>query len=72
MKGLRIHSQGRKEIAKIDLFVTRSPYHPNPRGVTVMKMLERRGVDANCYYYSIMEESHYSQSDSILLLTKGL
>ena len=42
MKGLRIHPQGRKEIAKVGVFATRSPCRPNPIGVTVVKLIERR------------------------------
>jgi tRNA-Thr(GGU) m(6)t(6)A37 methyltransferase TsaA len=42
MKGLRIHPRGKKEIAKVGLFATRSPYRPNPIGVTIVKLLERR------------------------------
>lgn len=52
-KGLKIHPQGRKEIARIGLFATRSPYRPNPIGVTIVKLLKRhfnslevRGLDA--------------------------
>jgi tRNA-Thr(GGU) m(6)t(6)A37 methyltransferase TsaA len=41
-KGLKINSQGRKEIAKVGFFATRSPNRPNPIGVTVVKLLERR------------------------------
>jgi tRNA-Thr(GGU) m(6)t(6)A37 methyltransferase TsaA len=40
--GLKIHPRGRKEIAKVGLFATRSPYRLNPIGVTVVKLLERR------------------------------
>lgn len=52
-RGLKIHPQGRKEITKLGLFATRSPYRPNPIGVTVVKLLERnsnilkvKGLDA--------------------------
>lgn len=52
-KGLKVHPQGRKEITKLGLFATRSPYRPNPIGVTVVKLLERssnilnvKGLDA--------------------------
>lgn len=40
-KGLKVHPQSRKEIAKIGLFATRSPYRPNPIGITVVKLLEK-------------------------------
>ena len=41
-RGLKIHPRGRNEIAKVGLFATRSLYRPNPIGVTVVKLLERR------------------------------
>jgi tRNA (adenine37-N6)-methyltransferase len=40
--GLKIHPRGRNEIPKVGVFATRSPYRPNPIGVTVVKFLERR------------------------------
>lgn len=52
-KGLKIHPRGRKEITKVGLFATRSPYRPNPLGLTVVELLERhrnvvkvKGLDA--------------------------
>lgn len=42
-EGLKIHPKGRKEIVKVGLFATRSPNRPNPIGVTVVKLLDRRG-----------------------------
>jgi tRNA-Thr(GGU) m(6)t(6)A37 methyltransferase TsaA len=40
---LRIHPRGRKEIPKVGVFATRSPHRPNPIGLTLVKILSRRG-----------------------------
>jgi tRNA-Thr(GGU) m(6)t(6)A37 methyltransferase TsaA len=40
---LRIHPRGRKDIPKVGVFATRSPYRPNPIGLTLVKILSRRG-----------------------------
>jgi len=39
---LKVHPQGRKELPLTGVFATRSPVRPNPIGVTVVKLLERR------------------------------
>jgi len=43
VKELKVHPRVRKEIAKVGGFATRSPNRPNPIGVTVVKLLGRRG-----------------------------
>jgi len=40
---LRIHPRGRQDNPLVGLFSTRSPRRPNPIGVTVVRLLERRG-----------------------------
>lgn len=39
----RIHPQGRADLPLVGLFATRTPYRPNPVGVRVARLLERRG-----------------------------
>ena len=40
---LRIHPKGFKELPKLGFLATRTPHRPNPIGVTVVKLLKRRG-----------------------------
>jgi tRNA-Thr(GGU) m(6)t(6)A37 methyltransferase TsaA len=39
----RVHPRGREDIAKVGVFATRSPYRPNPIGLTLVKLVRRRG-----------------------------
>jgi len=39
---LKIHPENREELPLVGVFATRSPVRPNPIGVTVVKLLERR------------------------------
>lgn len=39
----RVHPRGRKDLPEVGLFSSRSPLRPNPIGVTVTRLLERRG-----------------------------
>lgn len=38
-----IHPKGFKELPKLGFLATRTPHRPNPVGVTVVKLLKRRG-----------------------------
>jgi len=40
---VKIHPQGRTDLPLVGLFATRSPYRPNPVGVSAPRLLERRG-----------------------------
>lgn len=40
---LRVHPRGRQDIEKVGVFATRSPDRPNPIGLTLAKLLSRRG-----------------------------
>ena len=40
---LKVHPQGRLDIRKVGIFATRSPHRPNPIGLTLVKLLVRRG-----------------------------
>ncbi len=40
---LKVHPRGRKGVPLIGLLASRSPHRPNPIGVTIVKLLERRG-----------------------------
>ena len=40
---VKTHPQGRSDLPLVGLFSTRSPYRPNPIGVAVVELLERRG-----------------------------
>jgi tRNA-Thr(GGU) m(6)t(6)A37 methyltransferase TsaA len=42
-RDLRVHPRGRKDISKVGVFATRSPHRPNPIGLTLVKLLSRRG-----------------------------
>ena len=39
----KIHPQGRADLPLVGLFATRSPYRPNPIGVRVARLVERKG-----------------------------
>jgi len=41
---LRIHPKGFKELPRIGFLATRTPHRPNPIGMTVVKLLKRRGI----------------------------
>ena len=40
---LKVHPRGRVDIEKVGVFATRSPHRPNPIGLTLVKLLSRRG-----------------------------
>ena len=40
---LKVHPRGRKELAPVGVFASRSPYRPNPLGKTTVQLLERQG-----------------------------
>ena len=40
---LKVHPENREELPLVGVFATRSPVRPNPIGITVVKLLERRG-----------------------------
>jgi len=42
-RDFRVHPRGRKDIPKVGVFATRSPYRPNPIGLTLVKLVRRRG-----------------------------
>jgi len=39
---LKVHPQGRREYPLVGLFATRSPYRPNPVGIAMVRLIERR------------------------------
>ena len=39
----KVHPMGRADLPLVGLFATRAPHRPNPLGVTVTRLLERRG-----------------------------
>ncbi len=39
----KIHPRGRQELPLVGLFATRTPYRPNPVGVTTVRLLQRQG-----------------------------
>jgi tRNA-Thr(GGU) m(6)t(6)A37 methyltransferase TsaA len=43
IRDLRIHPRGRKDIPKVGVFATRSPNRPNPIGLTLVRLVRRRG-----------------------------
>ncbi|MGQ9469962.1 MAG: tRNA (N6-threonylcarbamoyladenosine(37)-N6)-methyltransferase TrmO [Nitrososphaerales archaeon] len=50
---LKVHPRGRLDLPLVGVFATRSPYRPNPIGLTLVKLIERdgnkikvRGLDA--------------------------
>lgn len=40
---LRIHPKGMKALPRLGFLATRTPHRPNPLGVTVVRLLKRRG-----------------------------
>lgn len=40
---LRVHPKGRLDIEKVGVFATRSPHRPNPIGLTLVRLLSKRG-----------------------------
>ncbi|MFN3974124.1 MAG: tRNA (N6-threonylcarbamoyladenosine(37)-N6)-methyltransferase TrmO [Dehalococcoidia bacterium] len=40
---LKVHPMRREDLPEVGLFATRSPYRPNPIGITAVRLLERRG-----------------------------
>lgn len=40
---LRVHPRGRLDIEKVGVFATRSPHRPNPIGLTLVKLLSKKG-----------------------------
>ena len=41
---MRIHPKGLKDLPRIGFLATRTPHRPNPIGITVVKLLKRRGA----------------------------
>lgn len=39
----KVHPQGRADLPLVGVFATRAPYRPNPLGVTVVRLVERKG-----------------------------
>ena len=39
----KVHPQGRADLPLVGLFATRAPYRPNPIGLSVVRLLERKG-----------------------------
>jgi len=39
----KIHPRGREDLPLVGLLSTRAPFHPNPLGVSTVRLLERRG-----------------------------
>lgn len=40
---VKVHPKGRADLPLVGLFATRSPHRPNSIGMTIVKLLERRG-----------------------------
>jgi len=40
---LKVHPRGRLDIEEIGVFATRSPHRPNPIGLTLVKLLNKKG-----------------------------
>lgn len=40
---MKVHPRGRQDLPLVGLFATRAPYRPNPVGMSVVRLLERRG-----------------------------
>ena len=40
---LRVHPRGRLDIEKVGVFAARSPHRPNPIGLTLVKLLSKKG-----------------------------
>ena len=39
----KLHPRGRQDLPLVGLFATHAPYRPNPVGVSVVRLMERRG-----------------------------
>jgi tRNA-Thr(GGU) m(6)t(6)A37 methyltransferase TsaA len=39
----KIHPQGRADLPLVGIFATRAPYRPNPLGVSMVRLVERKG-----------------------------
>lgn len=42
-KTLKVHPRGRADIRKVGVFSTRSPQRPNPIGLTLVRLMSKRG-----------------------------
>ena len=42
-KKLKVHPRGRVDVEKVGVFATRSPHRPNPIGLTLARLLAKRG-----------------------------
>lgn len=40
---LKVHPRGRFDLEKVGVFATRSPHRPNPIGLTLVKLLSKKG-----------------------------
>jgi len=40
---LKVHPRGRLDIGEVGVFATRSPHRPNPIGLTLVKLLSKKG-----------------------------
>ncbi len=40
---LKVHPQGRADFREVGVFATRSPHRPNPIGLTLVRLLSKRG-----------------------------
>jgi len=40
---LKVHPRGRLDLPLVGVFATRSPYRPNPIGLTLVELIERKG-----------------------------
>lgn len=40
---LKVHPRGRVDIEEVGVFATRSPHRPNPIGLTLVKLLSKKG-----------------------------
>ena len=40
---LRVHPRGRQDLKKVGVFASRSPHRPNPIGLTLVKLLNKKG-----------------------------
>lgn len=39
----KLHPRGRQDLPLVGLFATHTPYRPNPVGVSIVRLMERRG-----------------------------
>lgn len=40
---MKVHPRGRVDIEEVGVFATRSPHRPNPIGLTLVKLLSKKG-----------------------------